>query len=71
MFRNMIMVLWLVLDVALPASAIDTLQVTTPDPILVDWRWTTFDRSSGLAGLVDSIFEDRDRSIRFVTKTLK
>ena len=53
MFRNVIILLLLVL--AGPASAVDTLQVTTPDPILEDWRWTTFDRSSGLVGNMRSV----------------
>ena len=35
-----------------PALAVDTLQVTSPDPILEPWRWTEFDGSSGLAGAV-------------------
>ena len=50
-----------------PAYAVDTLQVTTPDPILEDWRWTEFDGSSGLAGKVYDIYEDRDGNIWFAT----
>ncbi len=51
----------------LPASAVDTLHVASPDPLLEPWRWTTFDRSSGLAGRVRNIFEDRDGAIWFAT----
>ena len=51
----------------LPAWAVDTLRVTAPDPVLEQWRWTTFDRSSGLAGPVRDMFEDRDGNIWFAT----
>ena len=51
-----------------PAYAVDTLQVTTPDPLLQDWRWTEFDRRSGLAGEINDIFEDRDGNIWFATR---
>ena len=47
--------------------ALDTLQVTSPDPVLEPWRWTAFDRSSGQAGLVNNVFEDRDGNIWFAT----
>ncbi len=50
-----------------PAGALDTLVVTTPDPLLEDWRWTEFDRRSGLAGSVLDVFEDRDGNIWFGT----
>ena len=50
-----------------PAVAVDTLQVTSPDPILESWRWTEFDRSSGLVGKVHDVFEDRDGNIWFAT----
>ncbi len=46
-----------------PASAVDTLQVTSHEPLLQEWRWTEFDRSSGLAGNVSDIYEDRDGNI--------
>ena len=52
---------------ASPAVAVDTLQVTSPDPILEGWRWTEFDRSSGLAGGVRNIVEDRDGNVWFAT----
>ncbi|OGG57270.1 MAG: hypothetical protein A3F84_12085, partial [Candidatus Handelsmanbacteria bacterium RIFCSPLOWO2_12_FULL_64_10] len=52
---------------ASPASAVDTLRVTSPDPVLESWRWTAFDRGSGLAGPVRDIFEDRDGNIWFAT----
>jgi len=47
--------------------AIDTLRVASPDPVLESWRWTAFDRSSGLAGGVRDIFEDRDGNVWFAT----
>ena len=50
-----------------PVFAVDTLRVTSPDPVLEKWRWTTFDRGSGLAGPVRDIFEDRDGGIWFAT----
>ena len=50
-----------------PAYAVDTLQVTTPDPVTEAWRWTEFDKSSGLAGAVQKIYEDRDGNIWFGT----
>lgn len=31
--------LYLFLLAATPAPALDTLQVTSPDPVLEDWRW--------------------------------
>lgn len=43
---------------ALPAAALDTLQVTSPDPFLEDWRWTSFD--SDLAGNVQAAYVDRE-----------
>ncbi|MBI4553472.1 MAG: response regulator [Candidatus Latescibacteria bacterium] len=45
----------------------EALRVTSPDPVLERWRWTTFDRSTGLAGEVRNIFEDRDGNIWFAT----
>ena len=57
----------LILLLTVPAHALDTLQVTTPDPVTEAWRWTTFDRSSGLAGVPTEIFEDRDGYIWFAT----
>ena len=64
MFRDVIILL-LLLVLAGPASAVDTLQVTTPDPILEDWRWTTFDQTSGLAGPIRDIIEDQEGNIWF------
>jgi signal transduction histidine kinase/ligand-binding sensor domain-containing protein len=46
---------------------VDTLRVASPDPVLEQWRWTAFDRGSGLAGPVRDIFEDRDGAIWFAT----
>ena len=57
----------LVLLLTVPAYAVDTLQVNTPDPVLESWRWTTFDESSGLAGPLNTIYEDRDGNIWFGT----
>jgi ligand-binding sensor domain-containing protein len=57
----------LVLLLTVPAYAVDTLQVTTPDPVLERWRWTTFDESSGLAGSLREIYEDRDGNVWFGT----
>ena len=50
------------------ALAIDTLQVTTPDPVLEQWRWTEFDRTSGLAEVVRDITQDRGGNIWFATQ---
>jgi hypothetical protein len=43
-----------------PTYAVDTLQVTTPDPMTEPWRWTTLDWGSGLVGGMRNICEDRD-----------
>ena len=51
----------------IPAYAVDTLQVTTPDPVTEAWRWTQFSHGSGLAGNVRDIYEDRDGNIWFAT----
>ena len=50
-----------------PAYAVDTLQFTTPDPVLEDWRWTEFSTSSGPAGNVYDMVEDSDGNIWFAT----
>ena len=50
-----------------PAHAIDTLDVRSPHPVTEVWRWTTFDQSTGLAGVVVDIFEDRDQNLWFAT----
>ncbi len=57
----------LTLLLTVPAYAVDTLQVTTPDPLTEAWRWTEFDRSSGLADRVRNIYEDQDGNIWFAT----
>ena len=67
MSRGSIVFLLIALASVPPAVAVDTLQVALPDPFLEPWRWTTFDRSSGLAGPVRDIFEDRDGNIWFAT----
>ncbi len=66
MFRYMIIIVLFVVA-ASPVVAVDTLQVSSPDPVLESWRWTEFDRSSGLAGVVWDIFEDREGHIWFAT----
>jgi hypothetical protein len=48
-----------------PAYTVDTLNVKASDPVLEDWRWTTFDKSDGLAGRVN-----RCRTMRFTTMTV-
>ncbi len=67
MSRYAIILVLLVVVSASPASAVDTLQVSSPDPVKEMWRWTVFDRSSGLAGGVRDVFQDRDGHIWFAT----
>ena len=55
------------LSVSSPLLAVDTLTVTTPDPMTEAWRWTTFDHSSGLSGYIRDIYEDRDGNVWFAT----
>ena len=57
----------LALLLTVPALAVDTLQVTTPDPVTEAWRWSEFDQSSGLVGGVRNVYEDRDGNIWFAT----
>ena len=52
---------------SVPAYAVDTLTVTTPDPVTEAWRWTEFDRGNGLIGRVRDVYEDRDGAIWFAT----
>ena len=52
---------------AVPADAVDTLQVHSPNPLLEPWRWTAFDRSSDLASPINKIFEDRDGHLWIAT----
>lgn len=49
-----------------PVSGVDTLQVSQPDPYSEPWRYTKFDRESGLAG-IETVFEDRDGHMWFGT----
>ena len=58
----------LCLLLTVPAYAVDTLTVTTPDPMTEAWRWTEFDRRSGIAGNIYDAFEDRDGNIWFATE---
>ncbi len=67
MFRYTMTLVLLVVVSASPASAVDTLQVRSPDPVLEDWRWTAYDRTSGLAGPMRDVFEDRDGNMWFAT----
>lgn len=60
MLKYGILCLYFVLAVVSPASAVDTLQVQTSDPILDDWRWTTFDTDDGLVDNVGIVYEDGD-----------
>ncbi len=56
----------LVLLMSVPAYAVDTLQVTTPDPVTEAWRWTEFDKH------VETVFdltEDRDGHVWLATGT--
>lgn len=46
---------------ASPVLAIDTLSVTTPDPFLESWRWSSFE----LGAHCRDVFEDRDGKIWF------
>ena len=50
-----------------PLWAVDTIRVVHPDPVTEAWRWTEFDRASGLAGVVSDVYEDRDGHIWFAT----
>ena len=56
----------LCLLLSVPTYAVDTLQVTTPDPVLEAWRWTEFDRGNGI-GRVRDVYEDRDGVIWIAT----
>ena len=51
-----------------PAHAVDKIQVTKPDPVTEAWRWTEFDRSSGIAGGIRDVYEDRDGNIWLATE---
>ena len=53
----------LVLLLTVPAYAVDTLQVTTPEPLSEAWRWTEFN----LPGTISDVFEDRDGIVWFAT----
>ncbi len=67
MARFMIILVLLALVSGSPAVAVDTLQVTTPDPVLEPWRWTAYDKSSGLIGNIRALFEDRDGALWLAT----
>ncbi|MDP6780043.1 MAG: two-component regulator propeller domain-containing protein [Candidatus Latescibacteria bacterium] len=60
MLRPLSLLSVLVLAAASPAVAVDTLQVTSPDPVTESWRWTRFDRGNGLASGVCAILQDRN-----------
>lgn len=59
-------VLFLIAAVS-PVTAVDTLRVTSPDPVLESWRYRTFDQSSGLLAGIHDIYEDREGNIWFAT----
>ncbi len=60
MFKYTITLLWLAM--AAPLGAVDTLRVSSSDPVLEGWRWKEFNRSDGLARGVQDIFEDRSQA---------
>ena len=66
-FRSLVVLVLLVLSTASPTFAVDTLHVTTPDPILEEWRWTTFERNRNQDGAIRDVFEDRDGNIWLAT----
>ena len=58
-------ILFLLLTV--PAYAVEPYTPIRPDPVLEPWRWTTFDQTSGLAGGVRDLYEDREGNIWIAT----
>ena len=58
----------LCLLLTVPAYAADTLQVTTPDPMTEAWRWTEFDRSSGIVSAVSNL--DVRETIEYCVSTV-
>jgi hypothetical protein len=46
-----------------PVYAVQPYTPAQPDPFMEPWRWTTFDQTSGLAGGVRGLFEDREGNI--------
>ena len=50
-----------------PALGVDTLKVSQPDPYQEPWRYTRFDRNTGLSGGVLGLYEDRDGAMWFAT----
>ena len=52
---------------AVPAYAVEPYTPVQPDPVLEPWRWTTFDQTSGLAGGVHDIYEDREGNVWIAT----
>ena len=67
MYRSLVVLLLAALAAASPSLAVDTLRVTTPDPVLEEWRWTTFERNSAQDGSVRDVHEDRDGNIWLAT----
>jgi hypothetical protein len=53
----------LLLMAAAPAFALDTLRMASSDPVLEAHHWTSFDRTSGVAGQVLDLFEDQEGNI--------
>ena len=56
----------LCLLLTVPAYAVDTLQVTTPDPVTEQWRWQTIDGSNGLEMTVQHVLPDNAEGIYVV-----
>ena len=67
MFRPIAYLSLLVLAAVSPAAAVDTLQVTSPDPITEAWRWTKSDKDNGVAASVQVLREDSKGNIWFGT----
>ena len=49
-----------VLSLSSPLYAIDTLTVTTPDPVLESWRWTIYSPPNGPTAGIAKVYMDRD-----------
>ena len=62
MFRYIVI---LVLAFTYPASGLDTLSVTSPDPLFESWRWTEINAPGDALGNLSDIEEDRDGNIWF------
>jgi len=63
MLRYAMILVLLVLAAASPVLAVDTLQVSSPDPVLESWRWRSFPELRGLG--LQCLAEDRDGKMWF------